>query len=314
MLWPAEWQDTGDPDFACYIEKQSLFGSMRACEAAGLRSGFPHPADQFELITSKSWMASLSLHPGAHLPAGVLVSKESVISDCKAAAAGALEALNNIRKMSPFPAAPGEPPAPSVINKDGVRKGVVKLGWSWENRFVMTFTGEKQLEAKLREIMTQPGSLASSCVVQEWVDFDFEMRLYFLPPHCGWAFETEIQPTRIECNQWGERKEKESLGTPMASFSKLSEETVLNRWSQDMEAWASAKAQAIKVAQFLLLWLRTANAQPVPMIRLDFMLKRLGPGKARVVFGEYCEMGACCLGWKEGPPTIWRAAIDAVLR
>jgi len=56
------------------------------------------------------------------------------------------------------------------------------------------------------------------------------------------------------------------------------------------------------------------NAQPVPMMRLDFMLLRMGPGKVRVIFGEFCEMGACCLGWEEGPPTIWRAAVDAALK
>ena len=72
MLWPAEWRDTGDPDFACYVERNALFGAMRACEIAGLRSAFPHPADQFEVITSKSWMATLSVHPGAHLPAAIL--------------------------------------------------------------------------------------------------------------------------------------------------------------------------------------------------------------------------------------------------
>ncbi|CAK0825110.1 unnamed protein product [Prorocentrum cordatum] len=53
--------------------------------------------------------------------------------------------------------------------------------------------------------------------------------------------------------------------------------------------------------------------QPVPMVRLDFMLKRLGPGRAQVVFGEYCEMGACCLKWEEGPPLIWQAALDRAL-
>merc|ERR1712232_211787 len=173
--------------------------------------------------------------------------------------------------------------------------------------------GAKQLEARLKEIMNQPGCTASSCVVQEWVDFDFEMRLYFLPP-AHWALPVSLMPARIECNCWGERKKKEHLGHPSASFTKLSEAMVLERWSQDAEAWVTAKEQAIQTSQLLLAWLRTANAQPIPMIRLDFMLKRLGLGKARVIFGEYCEMGACCLGWKDGPPTIWRAAIDAVLR
>ena len=51
----------------------------------------------------------------------------------------------------------------------------------------------------------------------------------------------------------------------------------------------------------------------IPMVRLDWMVKRRGPGLAQVVFGENCEMGACCLKWEEGPPQIWRAALDFAL-
>eukprot|EP00928_Gymnodinium_smaydae_P081043 TRINITY_DN64621_c0_g1_i1.p1 TRINITY_DN64621_c0_g1~~TRINITY_DN64621_c0_g1_i1.p1 ORF type:complete len:545 (-),score=111.18 TRINITY_DN64621_c0_g1_i1:86-1720(-) len=313
MLWPAEWEDTGDPDFACYIQRQAIFGAMRACEAAGLRSGFPHPADQFEHITSKSWMATLSVHPGAHLPACTLVNKSAVKIDAKQAATRALKALHHIRAMNPFPIQPGEPPAPSSVNKDAITKGVVKLGWSWENRFVSTFNGEKQLQERLVEMMTQEGCLASTCVVQEWVDFDFEMRLYFLPPD-SWPHPERLEPTQIQCNAWGAPTEKSKLGTSRSSFSKLDEEKVLQRWCQDTDAWAMAKEKAIDISQMLLTYLLAADSNPVPMIRLDFMLKRLGQGQARVVFGEFCEMGACCLGWMEGPPTIWRRAIDAGLR
>merc|ERR1712232_150201 len=263
--------------------------------------------------TSKSWMATLCLHPGAHLPAATLVSKDAVVLDVGAAARQALEAIARIRHVSPFPVKDGEPPAPSAINKDGVTKGVVKLGWSWENRFVSHFNGIQELQTKLKEILTLDGCIASQCLVQEWVDFDFEMRMYFLPPH-DWAPTAMLKPTRIECNQWGESDSIGDLGQSRASFSKLSEDKVLSCWENDRAAWESAKEQATEISQLLLAWLCSANAQTVPMIRLDFMLKRLGPGKSRVVFGEYCEMGACCLGWKEGPPTIWRAALDWALR
>merc|ERR1712196_412632 len=76
MFWPSEWVDTGDRDFSCYIERHSLFNAMRACEAAGIRSGFPHLADLYELITSKTWMATLCDRPQMHLPAAVIVKKE----------------------------------------------------------------------------------------------------------------------------------------------------------------------------------------------------------------------------------------------
>jgi len=313
MLWPAEWEDTGDPDFACYVERQALFSGMRACEAAGLSAGFPHPGDLFELITSKSWMATLSLHPLARLPACVLVTKDKVLTDLSSAASDALAGMEHIRKLCPHKVEEGDPGAPSEINKDGIKKGVVKMGWSWENRFVSVWTSTSQLQARLKDMMSQPNCTASYCIVQEWVDFDFEMRQYFLPP-CPVVPGARLEPARIECNAWGERSKESTVGQSHACFSKLSESDCLEKWSQDKEAWESAKAQATEVGQFLIAWLMAANARPVPMIRLDFMCKRIGPGKARVIFGEYCEMGACCLGWKEGPPTIWRAALDAALR
>merc|ERR1711957_380477 len=114
-------------------------------------------------------------------------------------------------------------------------------------------------------------------------------------------------------NAWGCRAEKEVLGQSNGEFSKLSAQKCIEQWGGDSKAWEHAKEEAGKISQRLLAWLRTTSSQPVPMIRLDFMVKRVGPGKARLYFGEYCEMGACCLGWQEGPPTIWRAALDAVL-
>eukprot|EP00438_Fugacium_kawagutii_P030027 Skav210978 [mRNA] locus=scaffold712:78040:86050:- [translate_table: standard] len=238
MLWPAEWEE-------------SRLGSVWAGEDGGIHS--------------------------AYLPAATLVSKGSVKIDAAAAAESALRTLHHIRRMNPHPVEPGDPPAPSLVNQNGIQKGVVKLGWSWENRFVVTFNSQSHLQARLKELMNQPGCLATYCIV----------------------------------------------GVSRASFSKLSEEKVLSRWEGDVAAWAMAKEKArrlrdgthaTKISQLLLAWLLSAEHQPVPSMRLDFMVKRLGPGKARVIFGEYCEQGACVLGWQGGPPTIWRACLDAALR
>lgn len=238
-----------------------------------------------------------------------MVSKDCVLTNPKKAAKDSLAILEYVRAQNPFPV-DGERPSPSIVNKDGVRKGVVKLGWSWEARYVKIFNGEEDLAVKLSETLTDPGCKASNCIVQEWVDFDFEMRLYFLPTE-DWRPPKRIEPTRIECNAWsgsmenGERR----------NFHKLNKEKIMaDYWKGDEAAYENAKGQAIDIAQFLLGWLLLNNSQPMPMIRLDFMLLHLGEGKARVIFGEYCEMGACCLGWQEGPPTIWRAALDAALR
>merc|ERR1719446_204807 len=143
----------------------------------------------------------------------------------KRAAKDALAALAYVRSVNPFPVGEGEPPSPSAINKDGVVKGVVKLGWSWEARYVKIFNGEEDLSVKLREILTDPGCMASSCIVQEWVDFDYEMRLYFLPPE-GWTPAQKLQPTRIECNAWSGSMENGQR----RNFHKLSKDIILEKY------------------------------------------------------------------------------------
>ncbi|CAK0871862.1 unnamed protein product [Prorocentrum cordatum] len=307
MMWPVEWEDTRGSDYAAYVDRHALFGAMRALESAQVRTGFPHPASQYELITSKSWMATLSLDPLSRMPAATTVSKGNVVTDAQRAAKQAISALAAIRQRNPF-AGPGGIVGASKENKDGIKKGVAKLGWSWEARYVLIFHSEEDLAEKLEEILTHPGSTAGACIVQEWVDFDFEMRLYFLPP-ADWGGE-RLEPVRIECNAWHGSMENGQR----RSFHKLTRDTILaDYWEQDAKAYDSAKEQAIHTAQHLLAWLRLADAQPVPMIRLDFMLLRTGAGEACVTFGEFCEMGACCLGWEEGPPTIWRAALDRAL-
>jgi len=309
MLWPAEWEDFSGQDYAAYIDRRALFGAMRAFEAAGIRTGFPHPADQFECITSKSWMATLALQHQAMLPAATLVSKGSIVTDAKRAARQALAVLRYIRSANPLPARVDGQSSPSEINRDGITKGVVKLGFSWEARFVSIFNDEADLAHKLGTLIDQPGCWSSHCIVQEWVDFEFEMRLYFLPP-VDWDPASDLQPTKVECNAWSGSMENGQR----RSFHKLTRESILSKyWEDDAEALDAAQQEATVISQFLLRWLRLVDARPVPMIRLDFMLHRCGPGIARVFFGEYCEMGACCLGWKDGPPTIWRSALDHAL-
>lgn len=307
MLWPADWPANWNSDgFIGYLERRSLFGTMRACEDAGIRTAFPHPSMLYEHITSKAWMATLSDQPLARLPAGILVSREDIQSNSFAAAKKAIRALEALRAKSLFASQGG----PSVINKAGagLQKGVVKLGWSWEARHVWFWTGEQQLAHSMQAMITLDGCLADRCIVQEWVDFDFELRLFFFPPR-GWAPPVLLEPKHFSYTQWETKKNADSPG----SFVKPSHSTVLMQWQGDEVAMKSAHEQAVEAAQFLIGDLLGKHSEAVPMIRMDFMCKRLGPGQAQVVFGEYCEMGACCLKWEEGPPTVWRAALDYAL-
>merc|ERR1712194_63867 len=155
----------------------------------------------------------------------------------------AIAALEHIRALNPFPAyEDGGPASLCAENKASITKGVVKIGFSWENRFVISFNNEKQLQKKLSEMLTQDGCDASHCVVQEWVNFDFEMRLYFLPPP-EWARDAILEPARVECNAWGKRSDADGLGQSHASFWKMPKAACLEVWQGDEEAWRVACAQ-----------------------------------------------------------------------
>lgn len=306
MLWPADWAANWHEDgYIGYVNQQLLFASMQASEDAGIRSSFPHPSVLYSHITSKKWMATLSGEARSKLPAGVLVTRQEILASPWAAGKKATEALESLRKVSTFASEGG----PSMINKGSLKKGVVKLGWSWEARHVWFWKGPDELSKALYHLITLEGCKAESCVVQEWVDFDFELRLFFFPPS-GWAPPARLEPKHHSYTLWETHESSDAPG----AFVKPSHEQCLAQWSGDTEAMKVAHAQAVEASQFLIADLLATHAEPVPMIRMDFMCKRLGPGKPRVVFGEYCEMGACCLKWLDGPPTVWRAALDYALK
>uniref|UniRef100_A0A7S2GV81 Uncharacterized protein n=1 Tax=Haptolina brevifila TaxID=156173 RepID=A0A7S2GV81_9EUKA len=200
------------------------------------------------------------------------------------------------------------PGGPAAVNCKGLSKGVVKIGWSWEAKFVYFWQGEAQLAEYLHAMVTLPGCTSDFCLVQEWVDFDFELRLFFLPRR-DWAAGTPLQPVYEQYTAWVNDEATDAPG----SFLKPNYAEVLARFAGDEKALASAHEQAAKASGPLIRQLLTKHSEPVPFIRMDWMVKRRGPGHAQVVFGEYCEVGADCMKWADGPPTIWHEVLDFAL-
>ena len=62
MLWPADFPaDWASNDYVAYVPRIPMFEGQRALEATHLvKSAFPHPADLWEWITGKTWMATLA--------------------------------------------------------------------------------------------------------------------------------------------------------------------------------------------------------------------------------------------------------------
>ena len=81
------------------MDCRSLFAAQRALEATGrVKSAFPHPADLWEWITSKRWMATLATQSETmRLPACVLLSREAILQDPTAAARTAMQQLERLR-------------------------------------------------------------------------------------------------------------------------------------------------------------------------------------------------------------------------
>jgi len=49
-----------------------------------------------------------------------------------------------------------------------------------------------------------------------------------------------------------------------------------------------------------------------PILRFDVLAHRTGPGKASVQIGEITELGACFLGWPEGPEVVFDAMCKSI--
>jgi len=305
-LWPVEWQDSSDPSFAGYVFGQAMITMMRAYEAEGITTRFPYNSHLYQVIAQKSWQANLSVFPDLHVPITTKVSRAMVLSDPMHAAQTALSGLETLRqaKANWSGAGPVERGSGAPITT-----GMVKLGWSWEGTSVWKFEGVDQLAYQLPHALLQPGLMGDSVMIQEYVHFDFEMRFFVIGTVgevTGGAGEA-IKPVHITYNRWNR---VDTEGKPR-EFEKLNRDRILQEiWELDTAALENAHAIGSKIVTKALYWLRTESAEPPAVLRVDLMVKRTGPGTAHVMLGELTELGACCLGWDEGP----RIVNDAVIR
>ncbi len=60
FLWPTTQQD-GTADQCGMVEEGSYFRCVRAMEASGLLTAFPHPSQLYRTLLAKEWQASLTL-------------------------------------------------------------------------------------------------------------------------------------------------------------------------------------------------------------------------------------------------------------
>eukprot|EP01062_Namystynia_karyoxenos_P050538 TRINITY_DN3935_c1_g1_i1.p1 TRINITY_DN3935_c1_g1~~TRINITY_DN3935_c1_g1_i1.p1 ORF type:complete len:710 (+),score=207.55 TRINITY_DN3935_c1_g1_i1:114-2132(+) len=302
-LWPTAWLDGhgGDlkeADLAGYVEKEALFDLMVRFEGSGIPTRHPHPSHLYRLLTSKYWSAHLCTTPSLSVPVTTRVNRALVLSDALGAARAALSAMRRLGAGAAPAAAAGTdtPAAEQPI------KGVAKLGFAWEAREVLLFNSEQQLAERMRKLVSQPGGVADSILVQEFIPHDCEMRVYCLhgePRHCLFTKFSSVN----------------SDGKP-ETFSSLDRAAALKEWFRgDDKALSEAEHIILKerVPAFIR-WLLTESCETPAAIRMDFFIKLRGPeGKPVITIGELTEQGASTLAWRHGALLTHDAVLESCL-
>jgi len=294
FLWPTEMADSGDSPG--YVPHDTVISMMVSMEAAGITSRFPHHSVLYRMLLSKDWMASLCLDANFQAPATTKVPRSLVTNNPKRAASKAIEALTTLRAAKGLESRFAEP------------KGVVKLGFSWEAMDVRKWSGEAELSRHMQQLIEQANGTAGAIMVQDWCDFTAELRLFFVEKEGSWDLQTNapklVDPTKILYSRF----QSMDSDNQFRDFERMPRDDCLHIcFNSDEEALASAEQQAAAIGSRVLLWLKTECMEAAPVQRLDFMVRRSGTGQATVQLGEITELGACFLGWPEGPEEVFGA-------
>jgi hypothetical protein len=302
FLWPVAFQDNlNSPG---YVGQGPLLQCMQNFEACGLTTRFPHHSHLYRLLLSKDWASYLSWANEMQTAPTTKVPRALIVHNPLKAANQAIAAIQKIRcfKDGTLPTA-DEP------------KGVAKLGFSWEATDVRVWKGADELATALRDLTEQPSSWVESVMVQEWCTFDIEIRLFWVEAELQIDPETRslrpVHPRKILYTTFNTIDHEKRL----RDFERFQRQDAIDRcFAGDELAMADAERQAIELGRKLLLYVTTECCEPLPVLRMDFMIRRIGPGKAAVWAGELTELGGCFLGWHEGPEIIWGAVLRSCFR
>eukprot|EP00746_Dinoflagellata_sp_MGD_P063420 gnl/MRDRNA2_/MRDRNA2_26639_c0_seq1.p1 gnl/MRDRNA2_/MRDRNA2_26639_c0~~gnl/MRDRNA2_/MRDRNA2_26639_c0_seq1.p1 ORF type:complete len:547 (-),score=65.41 gnl/MRDRNA2_/MRDRNA2_26639_c0_seq1:130-1551(-) len=303
FLWPVLFQDgTNDP---AYVHNHRLLELMVIMEGTGISTRFPHPSHLYRLYASKEWTSQMCLHPLLKVPLTTMVSRSAVASNAERAASGALAALNSLAETRSAWAAPlGQEP----IETARILKGVAKLGWSWQAMDVVIWRNKTELQHALTDLLEQPGSYAEQCFVQEWFDFDVEMRHFIVEPDLSQP--ESLLPKAVMYTTFKSDKEQY-----LKDFDRFDRATCLKRYfNNDRAGLADAESQSLVLINRWLRWMQAQTHELPVVTRFDVLVKHLGPGRAVVRMGELTELGACFLGWPEGPQEVFGAMLRSCFR
>lgn len=297
-------QETGQDGGAALVDQKSFFKMQQAVERAGVPTRFPHPSGFYELLSSKRWTYMMSLTPQLRVPPTVCMPRMLCETNLEQAAARALATLNKVRDLQAKMW--GLPPP-----KEGITKGVAKLGFSWEALDVKFWEGKdgpKGLQNALYnltqnimisgELTGQPQDL-EGILVQEYCEHDLEVRLYVVDGKVESTIYTKF------C------KIKDNL--EFGDFHELFEQgEAAEQWcGGDLAALKDGERQCREIVDHWMVWVQSQLCGLPPAIRFDFFCgrDREQPGKAVVWTLEICELGFSMLGEKTLPNKVFAAML-----
>mmetsp|Transcript_4264 Transcript_4264/g.11446 ORF Transcript_4264/g.11446 Transcript_4264/m.11446 type:complete len:569 (-) Transcript_4264:99-1805(-) len=303
FMWPISYQD--GHEFPAYVDKARLFELMVQMEATGIPTRFPHQSHLYRIFASKEWTAQMCLHPLLRTPLTTQVARQAIANNPAKAAETAMAALH---RLSQTRASWNQQLGWSQEKPVPVQKGVAKLGWSWEAMDVTAWRNKQELTRALANLGEQPGSFVDLVFVQEWVEFDVEMRHFIVEPDL--TKPQTMKPKQIVYTVF-KSKEQGSF----RNFDRYDRTRCLQTcFKNDDAALADAERQAEQLIVRWLEWLQAQSHELPTVCRFDIMARRVAPGKATIMTGELTELGGCFLGWPKGPQVVFAAMLRSCFK
>lgn len=317
FLYPTSFEEscvpteqTGNDDGAGLVDQRSFFLMMKAVERAGILTQFPHYSALYEFLAKKNWTYMLSLTPHLRVPPTVAVPRDLLEfqgglsqseGGCLTAASSAMSALVECKRQQAL-----------LRGESGtgieIKKGVAKLGFSWEALDVKFWKGFDGLQQSLyelsqvieisEELTAQPTDL-DALIVSEFIEHDYELRIYVVEGKVEAHIYTKF------CSI----KENREFGDFKQLFDK--KEAAKQWMDNDLQTCLDGERQCLELTNHWLAWLRMQACGLPTAIRFDYFVGR-GPekGKAVVWTLEICEMGFSMLAHDKLPQKVF----DAILR
>jgi len=173
---------------------------------------------------------------------------------------------------------------------------------------VQAWKNKQELTTALASLVEQPGSQVDQVFVQEWVDFDVEVRHFIVEPDLR-------RPETLKPKKKIYTIFKSKEGGSFRNFQRYDrEECIKHTFHQDEAAMDHADTQCDELIVRWMQWLQAQSHELPPVCRIDILVKRTEKGKAAVTTGELTELGGCFLGWPEGPKTVFAAMLRSVFK